>query len=75
MILCVQDGFDIGELMKMAKKRASEGVKLRSITVIDVEKAVSERKVLKLKKYVTHVEYKVGKGDPDWNRIPGHGSS
>lgn len=75
LILCVQDGFDIGELMKMAKKRASEGVKLRSITVIDVEKAVSERKVLKLKKYVTHVEYKVGKRDPDWNRIPGHGSS
>ena len=77
LILYVEDreAFDIGELMEMAERRALEGAKLRSITVVSLGDTVSENEVFKLKKYVTHVEYEVGEDMPDWDKIPGRGSS
>ena len=77
LILYVEDreAFNIGELMEMAERRALEGAKLRSITVVSLGDTVSENEVFKLKKYVTHVEYEVGEDMPDWDKIPGRGSS
>ena len=64
---------DIQHLIDMARNRASRGVKLSSITIsgqdgLALEK---ERELLKLREYVTHMEYRAHDLPPVWDHFPG----
>ena len=63
--------FDIVFLIRMAKNRASRGAKLSSIMLIDRSGCGPRGEALKLKKYATHVEYRVDDTPPTWDDIPG----
>lgn len=67
--------FHINTMMIMTAKRASKGVRLRSILVISPEGCVLEETVFKLREYVSHIEYKRVEGGyedyhPTWDSIP-----
>ena len=65
-----RNGFQIPELMRMAKERASRGAKLRSITIVGLGDLLPGKEVFKLREHVTHVEYRVGENAPKWDSVP-----
>ena len=67
--------FHAEDLISMAKNRASRGAKLSSIMFIDVGELAQKKKVLKLRKHVTRVEYRVDDALPPWDDVPGEGGS
>ena len=73
IILYVQglDLFDIKELKSMAKRRASAGVKLQSITIVKLGRLILREEVSKLKKYVTNVRHRFEENSPRWDAVPG----
>ena len=64
-----QNAFNIPELMRMAKERASRGVKLSSIAIIGLGELVSGKEVFKLREHVTRVDYRVEEEPPEWDDI------
>ena len=64
--------FDFEQLTSMAKRRASEGAKLQSITVISGDELVTEEDLLGLRDHVRHVERRFGEGQPAWDKVPGN---
>ena len=65
---------DVDSLVEMAKNRASRGAKLPLVTIV-VRGKVAPRKVFELRKYVTHVEYRVDDEPPSWFDVPGEDGS
>jgi len=65
----LRDQFHIGELVSMAKKRASRGAKLSSITIVGLGELAPGKEVFKLREHVTHVEYRVDDAPPDWDDL------
>jgi len=61
--------FNIEELMRMAKERASAGIKLSSITVVGLGELLPGWEVFKLREYITHVDYKVGEKPLRWDDV------
>ena len=63
--------FDVDSLLDMTKNRASRGAKLSSIRLIGLRRLEleAETEVLKLREYVTHVEYRVGDIQPEWDDV------
>ena len=61
--------FRIKELESMAKERVSAGKKLPSITIVGLDELIPGREVFKLKKYITHVDYRVKEDPPKWDNI------
>jgi hypothetical protein len=59
--------FCIGELLEMAKERATEGVRLEDITIISPQEFVPTKEVLKLRIHVQRVEYKLDDVKPSWD--------
>lgn len=53
-----KDQFDIERLIDMAKNRASRGAKLSSITMVYTGALVPGTQALRLREYITHVEYR-----------------
>ena len=66
--------FYVDDLIKMAKNRASRGVKLPSITIVDMSGGKQVKGVFKLRDHVTHVEYRVGGSEHAWDDVPGESS-
>ena len=56
-------------LIEMAKNRASRGAKLSSVTLVTLKCRVNEKKVLKLREHVTHLEYRNDVSVPDWDTV------
>ena len=65
------ESFNVEDLMSMAKERASGGVKLSSIMFVGLGELLPGKEVFKLKKYITHVDYRVGEKPPRWDDVPG----
>ena len=65
------ESFNVEGLMGMAEERASAGMKLTSLTVIGLGELLPWWEVFKLKKYITHMDYKVGEKSPRWDEVPG----
>ena len=65
------ESFNVEELMSMAKERVSGGVKHSSITFVGLGELLPGKEVFKLKKYITHVDYRVGDTPPRWDDVPG----
>ena len=65
-----KDWFCINEILEMAKERASSGAELSTITIISLEAFVPAKEVLKLKKHVSRVEYRLDDAIPEWDAIP-----
>ncbi|KAF9643334.1 hypothetical protein BDM02DRAFT_3123584, partial [Thelephora ganbajun] len=61
------------ELMDMASGRAERFAKLSSITVVSLDKMHSKEEVFRLRRYVSHVEYK-SDVVPPWATIFGNGN-
>lgn len=72
LVLYITNGtwFCIKELLAMVKERASSGAKLSTITIIGSKEFVSVKEVLKLREYVSRVEYRLDDVVPDWDDIP-----
>lgn len=64
-----QNSFNITELRRMARKRASMYKKLSSITIIGLGELVPGKEVFKLREHVTRVEYRVEERPPVWDDI------
>ena len=60
------DQFHIKHLLSMANRRDSSGVKLSSITIVGLGELVPGKEVLKLREYVTRVDYRIDDIPPDW---------
>ena len=60
----------INELLEAAKERASSGSKLPAITIVCPEEFIPAKQVLKLKDYVSCVEYRLDDVAPEWDDIP-----
>jgi hypothetical protein len=65
-----RDRFCIDELLEMTKERASRGAKLSTITITCPQEFLPAKEVLKLRDYVSFVEYKLDDVLPAWNYIP-----
>ena len=68
-----QDAFNLPELMSMTKERASRDTKLSSITIVGLGELVPGKEVFKLKKYISHVDYKFREVPPSWDSISENG--
>jgi hypothetical protein len=56
----------------MAENRASRGVKLLLVTLVDAaSRGPREPEVFELREHVTHVEHRVDFGLSPWDEIPG----
>jgi len=62
-----QNAFNMPELMSMAKERESEGVGLRSITIVGLGELIPGKEVFKLREHVAHVEYRFEERPPIWD--------
>ena len=60
----------ISELLEMAKARASKGAKLETVTITCAGEFLPVSEVLKLRTWISHVEYKLDNVVPAWNAIP-----
>ena len=65
-----KDRFCINELLEMVKERASRGAELSTITIVCSREFVPAKEVLKLRGYVSSVEYRLDDVVPDWDSIP-----
>ena len=63
----------INDLIEMAENRASRGAKFSSVTFVNLGGRKQEHKVLKLRKHVTNVEYRVSDTRPAWDDVPVEG--
>ena len=72
LVLYIMNGawFCIKELLAMVKERASSGAKLSTITIIGSQEFVSAKEVLKLRDYVSRVEYRLDDVVPGWDDVP-----
>jgi len=72
LVLYIASGgwFCIKELVAMVKERASSGAKLTAITIVGSQEFVSAKEVLKLRDYVSRVEYRLDDVVPKWDTIP-----
>jgi len=59
------------ELMEMASERAKSLVKLSSITIVSLGEMCPKEEVFKLRRCVSHVEYKLEVKPPCWNDVSG----
>ena len=59
------------DLINMTKNRASIGAKLSSVTIVGVRQLAPAKDVLKLREYVSHVEYRTDDELPAWDSLPG----
>ena len=77
IVLCIvdKDGLHVSGLLEMAKRRVSSGAKLSAITVVIPRELVSAKEVLKLREYVSRVEYRLGGVIPEWCIIPDDGDN
>jgi len=64
------DAFPVSGLLEMAKQRASGGAKLSTITIVGWREFVPAKEVLKLRDYVSWVEYRLDDVVPEWSVIP-----
>lgn len=64
------DVFRVSGLLEMVKQRASSSVKLSTVTIISPQEFMPAKDVLKLKDYVSRVEYRLDNIIPEWNVIP-----
>ena len=65
-----KDWFYLSELLEMAKARASKGAKLETVTITCAGEFLPVSEVLKLRTWISHVEYKLDNVVPAWNAIP-----
>lgn len=63
----------IRELVTMAGKRASKGVRLKSITLVSRRGLSLEEELCELEKYVERVKYRFGRSSPKFDAIPEDG--
>ena len=61
--------FCIEELSAMTKARISRGAKLETIKIVSTHELAPTREVLKLRAYVSHVEYRLDNIVPVWDAI------
>lgn len=54
----------------MARNRASRGVKLSSVTIVDVGPCRLAEEALKLREHVAHMEHRVARNAPPWDHVP-----
>jgi len=57
------------ELMEMASERAKNHVKLSSITIVSLDEICPKEEVFRLRRCVSHVEYKLDVEPPRWNSV------
>jgi hypothetical protein len=62
--------FHVGELLSMAKGRASRGAKLSAITIVSTDALAPTKEVFQLRKHVSRVEYKFDDASPSWDTLP-----
>jgi len=60
----------VNELFEAVKERASSGSKLPAITIVCPEGFIPAKQVLKLKEYVSRVQYRLDDLAPEWDIIP-----
>ena len=65
-----EDQFCIKELSEMAKVRVSSGVKVSTVDTISSSEIAPAKEVLKLREYVSRVEYRLDDVVPEWDAIP-----
>ena len=66
-----RDWFCLEELMEMALERDERRMKLQSVTIVSIDEMCSKKEVFKLRRYVSHVEYKLDVVSPEWDAISG----
>ena len=66
-----EDQFCITKLLKIAEAWAVEGAELETGTIVSSQELFPASEVLKLKNYVSHVEYRLGNNMPEWDAVPG----
>ena len=74
LILYVQEGREescIDGLLEMVKERTSRGVELSTIVVVCRRELIPVEKAFGLRKYVEHVEYRLGDESPERDTVPG----
>ena len=65
------DQFHVEELLRMAGARAARGAKLSSMLIVSlIDAFITTKEVLKLRKHVSCVEYKLGDALPEWDTLP-----
>jgi len=64
-----RDWFHLEELMEMASERAKSHAKLPSITIVSLDEICSREEVFRLRRCVSHVEYKLDPEPPYWSAI------
>ena len=62
--------FHIKDLLEMAEQRASKGAKLSMVVINCEHELVPAGDVLDLRRYVSHVEYKLEDWFPTWDVVP-----
>ena len=62
--------FCMKELLEMVKERASSGAKLSAVTIVCSQEFAPAKEVLKIREYVTRVEYRLDDVVPDWDILP-----
>ena len=65
-----REWFYLDELVEMASERDESYAKLSSVTIVSLDEMCSRRDVFKLRKFVSHVEYKLDVESPLWDTIP-----
>ena len=64
-----EDWSYLRELMEMASERAKNHVKLSSITFVSLDEICPKEEVFRLRRCVSHVEYKLDDKPPSWSGI------
>ena len=64
-----RDWFCLKELMEMASERTKNVPKLSSITIVSLDGICSKEEVFRLRRYVSHVEYKLDEEPPYWGAV------
>lgn len=70
------ENFELGRVVSMARNRASSGVKLSSITFVDLDGDWERNRAEEeeLEQHVLHVEYRFGDDRPPWDDVPADGN-
>ena len=69
------DQFHTNHLINMAKIRVSKRAKLSSVAIVGLGELAPAKDVLKLREYVSHVEYRIDDELPAWDSLPGEPDS
>jgi len=73
LYITTQNWFHLEELKKMASERAKRSSKLSSVTIVSLGEVCPREAVFSLRKYVSHVEYKLEVFPPDWDAVSNDG--